>query len=62
MIITKAQRKALKRVFDRQADGTPASYRQFRKTAIPAIGLQGVLMVRWTGMWLGIEADGYTHS
>jgi hypothetical protein len=20
------------------------------------------IMVRWSGMWLGIELDGYTHS
>ncbi len=72
MILTKQQRKALKRVFDRQplyvtVDGTisgwahwpRASYRQFRRTVKAAAGC---VMVEWCGMWLGIEPDGHTHS
>ena len=35
------------------------TYRQFRRTAV--LGW-GCLMIEWSGMWLGIEPDGYTHS
>jgi hypothetical protein len=54
---TKAQRKALKAVYDR----TPlsVSYRSFRRFVQPG---PGCIMVQWSGMWLGIEPDGYTHS
>lgn len=72
--LTKAQRKALKRVFDRcpiyrfleETGSTPhyrshkaMTYREFRKTAVTSFGC---VMVQWCGMWLGIETDGYTHS
>ena len=69
---TRKQRVALKAVFDRKPikaepmflDGYYGvvrylTYRAFRKT------VQGgfdCVMVPWCGMWLGIEADGYTHS
>ena len=57
MILTKEQRAALKRVYDREPLGI--SYRQFRRTV--QFGYDCV-MVQWCGMWLGIERDGYTHS
>lgn len=66
--LTKAQRKAVKRIFDRapifrnRADDTPISYKEFRKTVQPTFGLDNCVMVYWAGMWLGIETDGYTHS
>jgi len=37
----------------------PMNYREFRKTVCHGYDC---LMVKWAGMWLGIEADGYTHS
>jgi len=37
------------------------SYLQFRRTVLPAIGFD-CAMVQWSGMWLGIEWDGYTHT
>lgn len=67
----RAQRLALKQVFDRQPlcapnnhavrckHERPISYREFRKTVQ---GGWGCIMVKWCGMWLGIEPDGYTHS
>ena len=68
--LTREQRVALKRVFDRgpidhlvDFDGfsttMPMSYRQFRKTVSQGYDC---IMVQWAGMWLGIETDGYTHS
>lgn len=69
IILTRAQRVALKRVYDRPVTtfathgqtikGTRGTYREFRKTAQPG---SGCIMVAWCGMWLGIEPDGYTHS
>lgn len=62
MLLTKQQRQAVKRTFDRSADGA-GNYLEFRRRVVPA-GLVGtsLVMLRWCGMWLGIEADGYTHS
>jgi len=66
MYITKAQRHALKRVYDRPheyknqyAGNKQQSYRKFRSTIQPGCDC---IMVHWCGMWLGIEKDGYTHS
>ncbi len=64
MILTRQQRVALKRVYDREVDnrkacGVGGTYREFRKTVHPG---WGCVMVLWAGMWLGIEPDGYTHS
>lgn len=58
------QRKALKRLYDRapmyKAGWVPLSYREWRRDFVyPG---HGCIMVRWAGMWIGIEADGYTHS
>jgi len=38
---------------------TLLTYRQFRKTVKQGFDC---LMVRWQGMWLGIERDGHVHS
>lgn len=85
MILTRAQRVALKAVFDRAVlvilkDNTTraakqneqyyglaryATYRQFRRTVVPAAGGycgENYILVPWCGMWLGIETDGHTHS
>jgi hypothetical protein len=83
--ITRAQRVALFKVFQRDFPGwvSPGKrherqccpscgyggatvrvptlqWRAFRKQAFTAFG--DCVMVRWQGMTLGIEADGYTHS
>ena len=60
MKLTKEQRVALKRVYDRDPSVAP-SYLQFRRQAVPAIGIDCV-MIHWKSMWLGIETDGYVHS
>ena len=67
--LTKAQRAAIKRVYDRcpmytgtLEDHRRMTYREFRKTVQPTFGMDGAAVVRWAGMWLCIERDGYTHS
>ena len=73
---TKAQRLAIKRLYDRypivmmgdgsldaqhkHPDWTPISYRLFRSKVYQSH--MGCLMVQLNGVWIGIEPDGYTHS
>jgi hypothetical protein len=71
--LSRAQREALKRVYDRTPltytnDGfksvvcrheRPVSYLRFRRGVRAG---WGCVMVHWCGMWLGIEPDGHTHS
>lgn len=67
--LTRPQREALKKVYHRSVlayansplrQGTHfMNYRAFRRTVEPG---PGCIMVRYAGMWLGIEKDGYTHS
>jgi len=58
IVLTKEQRLALKRIYDREWN-KPDSYLAFRRTV--GYGF-GCIMVPWCGMVLGIEPDGYTHS
>jgi hypothetical protein len=57
--LTRAQRVALHHKWSQDDQGV--SYRAFRKTVQPCVGMDCV-MVQWSGMYLGIETDGYTHS
>ena len=69
MVLTRAQRCALYKIWCRVRDDADASiyasrkfcpsYRQFRRRVQPG---WDCIMVRYAGMWLGIEKDGYTHS
>lgn len=82
---TKAQRQALKRVFDRHVLDKQSNeyilevhrayhsvlrprpsfmrqYRAFRRTVQPTFCCDDCILVPVSGMWLGIERDGYTHS
>lgn len=34
----------------------------FLETVQPTFGMDGAVVVRWSGMWLCIEADGYCHT
>lgn len=57
MTLTKEQRQAIKRIWDRDHQGL--SYIQFRRGVVQTMDC---IMVKWCSMWLGIETDGYTHS
>ena len=62
MILTKQQQVALKRIYDRETgmpDNWKGSYLNFRRTVQQGYDC---IMIKWCGMWLGIEKDGYTHS
>ena len=56
---TRAQRLALAALYRRHDLGV--SYLQFRRGAFLAVRGE-CLMVRWCGMLVGIETDGYTHT
>ena len=59
-MITRQQRVALHRVWMRDDQGQ--TYRQFRKSATTGMSMDECVIIRWCGMWLGIEPEGYTHS
>lgn len=58
MKLTRQQREALKRVYDRDRN-VASSYLAFRRRILPGYDC---IMIHWAGTWLGIEKDGYTHS
>ena len=75
MYLTRAQREAVKRIFDRGvtcdtchqkiesgSDYDCRSYLAFRRTVEGLIGGQGCVMVPRGRIWFGVETDGYTHS
>jgi len=64
--LTKAQRSAVHKLYDRNKDGS-TSYRAFRRRVFPGIcwkknGPGSYVMVGWCGMFIGIELDGHTHT
>jgi hypothetical protein len=72
MTTTRAQRLALFEIFSRNQPAQrplllPREYRAFRRTcwyewlSRRSDGTR-TIMVPWSGMLLGIEPDGYTHS
>jgi len=62
--MNRAQLESLYRVFCRDPDGAQ-SFLEFRRRALLGTAVKPedrYFMIRWCGMWLGIEPDGYTHS
>jgi hypothetical protein len=75
--LTEAQEAALKRLWLRcpvwvrandeqdltsdssQALGPVVTYEEFKARVQPG---WDCIMIRWCGMWVGIEKDGYTHT
>jgi len=55
--LNKNQAQSLFRKWQQNNQGL--TYLQFRRTVQPG---WDCVMVQWSGMWLGIEKDGYTHS
>lgn len=61
--LTRPQRVALKRLYDRAVrHDSDLTYRAFRRTVRPYFGQHACVLVPFAGMWIGIEKDGYTHS
>ncbi len=59
MRLTKPQQRALLNLYKRNPNGT---YLAFRRSVYPLIGEPDVAIVRWSGMFIGIETDGFVHS
>jgi hypothetical protein len=69
-LLSPHQRKSLFQKWEQNDQGM--TYMQFRRTVLggfhtsteecPGWLDRPPIMVKWCGMWLGIEADGYTHS
>jgi len=43
-------------------DNNGMTLEEFVDTAQPTVGMDNAIVVKWCGMWLVIEADGYCHS
>ena len=58
--LPREQRRATWRLYRRHQNGCP-TFKQFvaRVEQAPA---DDCVMIKWQGIWIGIEPDGYTHS
>ena len=61
MRLNKVQQRALHHLYAGNPDGS-RSYLAFRRRVFPLFGEPLVAMLRYCGMVVGIEPDGYTHS
>jgi hypothetical protein len=55
--MTNEQNKSLYRKWKKADQGM--TFREFSESAVQ---WHNCIMVKWSGMWLGIETDGHTHS
>jgi hypothetical protein len=60
--ITADQLRALRRKYEQDADGASSFEEFLTRISSGGIGTDQYLLLRWCGMWLGIETDGYIHS
>jgi hypothetical protein len=61
MRLNKIQQKALLNIYQGNPDDS-LSYWHFRHRVFPLIGEPQVAMLRYCGMTVGIEVDGFVHS
>ena len=66
MKLTKPQQLALERKYidgqHEHGSTREISYLTFRRSVHPTSCMDNAVTVKWCGMWLAIESDGYTHS
>lgn len=60
--LSKAQRKAVFKLWTRLPEETRPTYRAFRGTVEGEFYGGGAVLVKWHNMYIGIEPDGYAHS
>ena len=58
--LTKDQQTKLALKWNQSNQGM--TYLQFRRSVEPFCCCDDAIMVKWCGMWLGIETDGYSHA
>jgi hypothetical protein len=56
--MTPEQVEAIGKLFNRSADGSPSRHQFFSRVE----NYGDYAGIKWCGMFLGIEKDGYTHS
>lgn len=59
--MSRAQLESLRRVYQRGIE-PEVTFREFRRSVHTMALMNGCVLVRLNGMWLGIERDGYAHS
>ena len=66
MKLTKPQQQSLLRKYidgqHEHGSTRDVSYLTFRRSVHPTFHMDNAVTVKWCGMWLAIESDGYTHS
>lgn len=66
MRLTKPQQQSLLRKWlqgqHEHGSTRDVSYLTFRRSVQPTFHMDNAVTVKWCGMWLAIESDGYTHS
>lgn len=64
--LTRAQREAVKKYYDREygelRGSERASYREYRRRVMPTIGCDDAIVIPFCRMWIIVETDGYAHS
>ena len=60
MRITRKQQETLRIKWEAAPDGR--TFLQFRRSVVPVLGCDPAIAVRWCGMYLCIEDDGYCHT
>ena len=70
-VLTKPQQLALRHLWTRLCndwhyepvtEGSPPSYRAYRRQVQPTVGMDGAVVVPFANMWVCIETDGYRHT
>jgi len=60
--MTEAQVESVNTLYKRSPDGSPDRYEFFTRIVESGIGSDRYAGITWCGMFVGIEADGYTHT
>jgi hypothetical protein len=58
--MTNNQLDAIARKWEQADEGQ--SFTEFASSVEPTFGCDGAIAVRWCGMWICIETDGYCHT
>ena len=58
--MTREQRQALTAKWSQADEGL--TLEDFIRSAQDTVLMDGAIVVKWCGMWLAIETDGYCHS
>lgn len=60
--MTSKQVESINKLFARNPDGSNSRHAFFQRVERYGIGSDRYVGLKWCGMFIGIEEDGYTHS